>query len=422
MKELNFPHKYMRNFTLAKQIVQTLVKAGFTTYFAGGWVRDYLMNHPSDDIDIATKAPVDVIQRLFPKTIPVGLAFGIVIVVVEGHQFEVATFRKEKGYVDGRRPTHIESATPEEDALRRDFTINGLFWDPLTETLYDYVEGQKDLTSGIIRAIGDPHARFLEDRLRMIRAVRYSTRFNFSIEIETYQAILTHAKSLFPSVAIERIWQEFHKMAQFGKLDTSFLELYKLGLLTTIFPELQGLNIQELEKKIEPFKRFPKKTPVIAYVLELFPDRSLEELLSICEYLKLSRIEKNFTLFFYRAKKMLFMPKDWKIELVEWAHFYADSQSYICLQIFGNGLPSKDRNEFFDFHQQKQHLLKKAIERIQEKQPLVTSSSLKAAGITPGKQMGLLLQEAERLSINQQMEDPQEIISQLKKMPLWSHS
>lgn len=412
----------MRNFALAKQIVQTLVKAGFTTYFAGGWVRDYLMNHPSDDIDIATEAPVDVIQKLFPKTIPVGLAFGIVIVVVEGHQFEVATFRKEKDYVDGRRPTHIESATPEKDALRRDFTINGLFWDPLTETLYDYVEGQKDLTARIIRAIGDPHARFLEDRLRMIRAVRYSTRFNFSIEIETDQAIIAHAKSLFPSVAMERVWQEFHKMAQFGKLDSSFLELYRLGLLTTIFPELQNLKLQELEKKIEPFKRFPKKTPVIAYVLELFPDRSLEEQLSICEYLKLSRMEKNFTLFFHRAKKMLFIPKDWKIELVEWAHFYANPQSYVCLQIFENSLPSKDRSEFFDFHQQKQQLLKKAIERIQKKQPLVTSSSLKAAGIVPGKQMGLLLQEAERISINQQIQDSQEIISQLKKMPLWSRS
>jgi poly(A) polymerase len=412
----------MRNFALAKQIVQTLVEAGFTTYLAGGWVRDYLMNHPSDDIDIATEAPVDVIQRLFPKTIPVGLAFGIVIVVVGGHQFEVATFRKEKDYVDGRRPTHVESATPEEDALRRDFTINGLFWDPLTKTLYDYVEGQKDLTAGIIRAIGDPHARFLEDRLRMIRAVRYSTRFNFSIEIETYQAIIAHAKSLFPSVAIERVWQEFHKMAQFGKLDSSFLELYKLNLLTTIFPELQHLKLHELEKKVEPFKRFPKKTSIIAYVLELFPDRSLEDLLSICDYLKLSRVEKNFTLFFHHAKKMLSMPKDWKIELVEWAHFYADPQSYICLQIFGNGLPSKDRKEFFDFHQQKQHLLKKAIERIQKKQPLVTANSLKAEGIAPGKQMGLLLQEAEKISINQQMEDPQEIISQLKKMPLWSHS
>jgi poly(A) polymerase len=413
----------MYNFVLAKQIVQTLVKAGFTTYFAGGWVRDYLMNHLSDDIDIATKAPVDVVQRLFPKTIPVGLAFGIVIVVVEGHQFEVATFRKEKDYVDGRRPTHIEPASPEEDALRRDFTINGLFWDPLTETLYDYVEGQKDLASRIIRAIGNPHARFLEDRLRMIRAVRYSTRFNFSIEIETYQAILTHAKSLFPSVAIERVWQEFHKMAQFGKLDASFLELHRLDLLTAIFPELQNLNIQELEKKVEPFKRFPKKTPVIAYVLKLFPDQSLEELLSICEYLKLSRIEKNFTLFFHYAKKLLSMPKDWlpKIELVEWARFYADPQSYICLQIFGSSLPNKDRNAFFDFHQQKQDLLKKAIERIQKKQPLVTSSSLKTAGIAPGKQMGFLLQEAERLSINQQIEDPQEIISQLKKMPFWSH-
>ena len=411
----------MHNFALAKQIVQTLVKAGFTTYFAGGWVRDYLMNHSSDDIDIATEAPVDVIQRLFPKTIPVGLAFGIVIVVMEGHQFEVATFRKEKDYIDGRRPTHVESATPEEDALRRDFTINGLFWDPLTETLYDYVGGQKDLAARTIRAIGDPHTRFLEDRLRMIRAVRYSTRFNFSIEIETYQAIIVHAKSLFPSVAIERVWQEFHKMAQFGKLDSSFLELYKLGLLTTIFPALQNLKIQELKKKVELFKRFPKKTPVIAYVLELFPDRSLEEQVSICEYLKLSRAEKNFTLFFHQAKKMLSMPKDWKIELVEWAHFYADPQSYICIQIFGSYLHDKDRKKFFDFHQQKQHLLKKAIERIQKKQPLVTSSSLRSEGIAPGKQMGLLLREAERLSINQQIEDPQEIISQLKKMPFWNH-
>lgn len=411
----------MLNLILAKQIVKTLVEAGFTTYFAGGWVRDYLMNYPSDDIDIATEAPVEVIQKLFPKTIPVGLAFGIVIVVEEGHQFEVATFRKEKDYVDGRRPTHIQSATPEEDARRRDFTINGLFWDPLTKTLYDYVEGQKDLQLGMIRAIGDPHARFLEDRLRMIRAVRYSTRFNFPIELETYQAIIAHAKSLFPSVAIERVWQEFHKMAQFGKLDLSFLELHRLGLLAMIFPDFKNITIQELKKRVEPFKRFPEKTPVIAYVLELFPDLSLEKQLAICEYLKLSRMEKTFTLFFRHAKKLLSMPKDWfdQIGLVEWAHFYADSQSHICLQIFEANLGSKERAEFFYFHQQKQQLLKKAIERIQKKQPLVTSALLKTAGITPGKQMGLLLQEAEKISINQQIEDPKEVMSQLKKTPLW---
>src|ERR1700721_2344911 len=123
----------------ATEVVKKLVDAGFIAYFAGGWVRDFLMKHPSDDIDIATSASVEEIQALFPKTIPVGVAFGIVIVVEEGHHFEVATFRRESGYLDGRRPTAIEPAPPEEDAKRRDFTINGMFWDPLSKTLYDYV-------------------------------------------------------------------------------------------------------------------------------------------------------------------------------------------------------------------------------------------------------------------------------------------
>lgn len=411
----------MPTFILAKQIVKTLVDAGFTTYFAGGWVRDYIMGYRSDDIDIATEAPVEVVQKLFSKTIPVGLAFGIIIVVEGEHQFEVATFRKEKEYIDGRRPTHIEPATPKEDALRRDFTINGLFWDPLTKTLYDYVGGQKDLNLGVIRAIGNPHARFLEDRLRLIRAVRYSTRFNFLIELETYQAIIAHAKNLFPSVAIERVWQEFHKMALFGDLAKSFLALYKLDLLVTIFPELK-IDIQELQKRVEPFKRFPKQTPVIAYVLELFSDLALEKQLDICAYLKLSRMEKNFTIFFHRAKTLLSMPKDWlnQVQLDEWAHFYAAPQSRICLQIFEATLPSQKREEFAHFHHKKLQILQKHVERIQKKQPIVTSSLLKIEGIKPGKQMGLLLREAEKISINQQIEDPKEIILQLKKLPFWN--
>src|ERR1700722_14872638 len=125
----------------ATRVIKKLVDAGFTAYFAGGWVRDFLMQRPSDDIDIATNATVEQVQALFPKTIPVGVAFGIVIVVQDHFQFEVATFRKERGYVDGRRPTSIESATAEEDAQRRDFTINGMFYDPLTQKLLDFVEG-----------------------------------------------------------------------------------------------------------------------------------------------------------------------------------------------------------------------------------------------------------------------------------------
>src|SRR6185437_5720237 len=169
----------MEMYEVATHIVKRLVEAGHLAYFAGGWVRDFLLNHPSDDIDIATSASVEEIQALFPKTIPVGIAFGIVIVVEKGHQFEVATFRKDRGYVDGRRPTGIDPASPEEDAQRRDFTLNGMFYDPLQKKVLDFVSGQEDLKKGIIRAIGNPHERFLEDRLRMMRAVRYGTRFGF---------------------------------------------------------------------------------------------------------------------------------------------------------------------------------------------------------------------------------------------------
>src|SRR5690348_7960761 len=130
----------MPTTSIATKVVKRLANAGHIAYFAGGWVRDFLMKQPSDDIDIATSASIDQTCSLFPKTIPVGVAFGIVIVVEEGHQFEVATFRKDRGYIDGRRPTGIDPATPKEDAQRRDFTINGMFFDPLEEKIYDFVE------------------------------------------------------------------------------------------------------------------------------------------------------------------------------------------------------------------------------------------------------------------------------------------
>ena len=135
----------------ARFIVDTLAKAGFIAYYAGGWVRDLLLNHPSDDIDIATNAPPETIQALFPHTVPVGIAFGIVIVIIEGHQYEVATFRQDLDYKDGRRPSCIEFTTAVEDARRRDFTVNVMFYDPLTDHIFDYVNGRADLDSKIFQ-------------------------------------------------------------------------------------------------------------------------------------------------------------------------------------------------------------------------------------------------------------------------------
>lgn len=413
----------MQALPFATAVVKKLVDAGHIAYFAGGWVRDYLMKHPSDDIDIVTSASVQEVQTLFPKTIPVGVAFGIVIVVEEGHHFEVATFRKEEGYVDGRRPTSVKPATPEEDAKRRDFTINGMFWDPLKKELYDYVEGQKDIQLGLVRAIGDPYERFSEDRLRMMRAVRYSTRFNFPIEAGTVQAILAKAPTLLPAVAMERVWQEFRKMSQFAHFDKGLTTLHKLGLLSTIFPELKEVSVEEVQKRLSPLSSFPKSTPTIAELLELFPDRDLAQLLELCDYLKLSHREREIVEALHHAKQMLGMPKEWqdKLEKVEWAHFYADLHSEMSLGVVAARLPPEKKELFQREHGQRRKTLQDAIDRIRSGRPVVRADHLMKEGIIPGKKMGVLLKEAERISVNQEIADPQKIIHLLKNSPLWNN-
>lgn len=405
----------------ATLVVKKLVEHGFIAYFAGGWVRDFLMQRQSDDIDIATSASTDAIQRIFPKTIPVGVAFGIVIVVQDNFQFEVATFRKDRGYTDGRRPTGFDPATPEEDAQRRDFTINGMFFDPLTQKFYDYVGGEQDIKRGIIRAIGNPHERFAEDRLRMMRAVRYSTRFEFPIESETMQAILAHSQELRTAVAMERIWQEFKKMSQFAHFDTGLVMLHRLNLLPTIFPVLKDLPVEEIQKRVRFIPQFPKKSPTLAELLELFPHSSLAELLDFCEYLKLSNQEKEFARFYHHAKNLLNMPDEWqnKLEKVEWAHFYSNSLADLCIKIIASHYPQEKQESFIQHHATQIQLLKQAILRIRTKNPAVKAEHLMKEGILPGQKMGLLLKEAERIAINTSLEDPLEVIKILKKSPLW---
>lgn len=396
---------------IATKIVSTLQAKGHIAYFAGGWVRDFLLKVPSDDIDIATSASVEEIQSIFSKTIPVGIAFGIVVVVEEGHHFEVATFRKEKEYVDGRRPTSIEKATPEEDSQRRDFTINGMFFDPIKEELLDFVKGEEDLKNGFVRAIGDPHHRFLEDRLRMIRAVRYSTRFNFSIHIDTEQAIISHAGSLFPSVAIERVWQEFQKLSSFANFSKGLEKLFQLHLLQTIFPSLKEISSIEMQKRISLFPLFPKTTPLIIELAHLFPDDSLEKHLDLCDYMKLSRKDKEHIEFLHYARSLLLMPLSWQEGLsdFEWAKFYAHPLSSILLKVY----------EAPPFHTQKKEDLSPYILRLQEKKPLLTAKDLIKEGIVPSPTLGLLLKEAEKLSVNLKLNDKKLLTLALKKNSFW---
>lgn len=410
----------MTVFQTACKILQTLKDHGFIAYFAGGYVRDFLMGHPSDDIDIATNAPVSVIQSLFAKTIPVGIQFGIVVVVENSHQFEVATFRKDQGYEDGRRPISIEEASPEEDASRRDFTINGMFYDPLTNTLFDYVKGKEDLQKKVIRAIGNPHMRFLEDRLRMIRAVRYSCRFSYKIEDSTKEAIIAHANSLFPSVAIERVWQEFVKMQKFGNFKTFLLKLHQLHLLQTIFPKLAETPEEAISKALGALDHFPENAPVISQVLELFPSFHLQDKLELCKYLKLSNQEKEFVIY-YEKIFLLYRScqKELSLDLFDWAYLYAHPQFTPSLKMAIAPLSKEKREEILLEHEKKMHSLEKEIHRIQTNSPLVTSKHLMNEGVAPGISMGKLLKEAEKIAINLKITDPKKIILELKKSSFW---
>lgn len=411
----------MEEHPQARFIIETLGKAGFIAYYAGGWVRDFLLNRPSDDIDIATNAPPETIQALFPHTVPIGIAFGIILVIIEGHQYEVATFRQDLDYQDGRRPTRVEFSTAAEDAKRRDFTINGMFYDPIKGEIFDYVKGREDLEAKIIRAIGNPHERIKEDRLRMIRAIRLSCRFGFEIEADTAKAIRAHAKELFPAVAIERIWQELTKAHSTGHLRATLIQLHEFGLLEAIFPSLHAIPLTEIEKRLLPIRIYPAEAPVIASILPLFSNGTLAEQLALCKKMKLSNSDTQFVTFLFRAQELIAIDqhKTRPIELSEWAFFYQNTLSTLSLQILAAHLEERRRTAFFHEHEERIALLKKSIARIHQHNPVVKSDDLLKAGVLPGKAMGWLLLEAERISINEQIEDTDTIIQRLQALPTW---
>ena len=225
----------------AIEIVKTLEKHGYKAFFAGGCVRDMIMGKGSEDYDIATSALPEDIMKLFERTIPVGVQFGVVIVVKDGHNFEVATFRTEGSYSDGRHPDYVAFSTPEADVKRRDFTINGLLYDPLKNEILDYVGGQQDISKGIIRTIGNPAERFTEDKLRMIRAARFACRFNFPIHEDTRRAIIQLAKNIHV-VSAERIREELEKILTGTNPHIGIKLLDELCLLQEILPEVSSMK------------------------------------------------------------------------------------------------------------------------------------------------------------------------------------
>ena len=409
----------MSNKGLAMHIVQKLRSAGHTAYFAGGWVRDYLLKLPHDDIDVATSATPEQVQELFEKTILVGAQFGVVIVPLEGVAFEVASFRKEGLYVDGRRPETVEYATPEEDAERRDFTINGMFFDPMTEEVIDFVGGQEDLQRGIVRAIGNASERFEEDRLRMIRAIRFAACLGFHLCEETRVAIAQQASTLFPAVSIERVWQEFQKLGGYPAFGIAIVEMHRLGLLQEIFPELSDVSLEEMQERVAVYENFPENCPTALYLCELFPGGTVEHL---CELLNKLRAP-NRTIRWVEYTNTVREAVEREAsgintpELVEWARIYADPRSFIALEVVA---ARKRTFSLLLAHQERAQQLAPHIQRMHQRRPLIGSQDLRKLGIEPGKKMGDILKEAERLAVNYNYHDPAELMAELQRRPCWS--
>jgi poly(A) polymerase len=230
----------------ATWVVRRLKEAGFEAVWAGGCVRDLLLGLRPADYDVATSARPDQVQKLFPRTVAVGAAFGVILVLGrrnEEGQVQVATFREEGPYSDGRRPDSVRFSSMEADARRRDFTINGMFYDPVEQVLYDFVGGRFDLEAKTIRAIGNPRARFKEDKLRLIRALRFAARLQFRLDPETAQAIRDMAAEIVV-VSAERILAEWKLMLEHSSRTAGLKLCKEFGLLKHVMPEVDQLDGQ----------------------------------------------------------------------------------------------------------------------------------------------------------------------------------
>jgi len=214
-------------------------------------VRDLLLRKKPKDFDIATDAVPKRVAKLFKKTVPVGAQFGVMLVVLDNLPFEVATFRTDEGYRDGRHPTAVRFASAQEDALRRDFTVNGIFFDPLSRRVMDWVEGEKDLRKKIIRAIGDPKKRFAEDKLRMLRAVRFASVLGFKIEAKTFASVKRFAPQI-KAVSQERIRDELIKMFTGPHPGLALKLLDKAGLLKEVLPEVAKMKGVQQPRAFHP--------------------------------------------------------------------------------------------------------------------------------------------------------------------------
>lgn len=360
----------------ALEIVKRLTKAGHQALFAGGCVRDHLLGEKPTDYDIATTAIPDTIEKLFEKTVAVGKQFGVMLVIMQGMQFEVATFRTEGGYQDGRHPGFVNFSNAEEDSSRRDFTVNGLFYDPLNNKVLDYVGGLEDLKLGVIRSIGDATKRFEEDKLRLLRAIRFSAKLGFSVEQRTWEEVKRLAPQIV-TVSAERIRDEIDKIWMSNYPHKGLSLLAESGLWKILWPQIDP-------SVIERFKNSGQLTIPLACSF-LFYGLSRNEILGQMRRLRYSNDVIQTALRILDLQKQMdafeqLRPGEMK-QLVSDPDYPGAFALYICL-------PHSDRNVVLMREKSKEW------SHLELPEPLLNGEDLKTLGLAPGPKIREVLKEA----------------------------
>ena len=390
--------------TTATKVLKELRQAGHIAYFAGGCVRDMLLEVPSKDYDVATNATPEQVESLFKRTIMVGAKFGVAMVVIKSDQgvdntIEVATFRNDVSYSDGRRPDSIEFASPEEDAKRRDFTINGMFYDPFSDKIIDYVGGKDDLSSGILRTIGQAEQRFAEDYLRMLRAVRFSSRLNFPIVQETIDAIKQYNNKIC-SISGERIFDELSSILGSGNRIIALSQLQELGLAAHILPELFEEDDRKWNNSIARIQRLPEDSDSGIVFGALLLDLNKEQLNQISRRWGVSNSWRDMVIYYSNHRQAWKNAVDMELCLFKKILWNSHWPELLCLWTIQDQIESPDQSV--------SDMISKRIDSIDPAEihpkPFVNGADLKDLGLQEGRQLGEVLTAVYDAQLNESLD------------------
>src|SRR5216110_768735 len=427
----------------ARKVAARLREDSYIAYFAGGCVRDMVRGLAPKDYDIATDARPEVVQKLFQRTYAVGAHFGVIIVLENDFQFEVATFRSDEAYIDGRHPTAVHFSSPKEDAKRRDFTINGMFYDPVAEEVIDFIGGRSYIAAKLVRAIGDPAQRFAEDRLRMLRAVRFATALDYKIDSQTWEALVANAPSI-NQISAERIRDELVRIFLSPNRGRGWDLLDSTGLMRAILPELDAMKGVLQPEQFHPegdvfvhtrlmLQLLPQEVSVPLVFAVLFHDVAKPVMATVdntgrIRFNEHDRIGAHMTEAIMRRLRFSGAEIDATIEMVRQHMVFKDAPNmrvaklkrFMARQTFDEELELHrvDCESSHRMLNNYEFLLRKREEFANEPiipPPLVRGDDLIALGLKPGPKFGEILEAVETRQLEGALRDREEALKWVKQ-------